>query len=47
MVRVRIKYDRAAHQYNDYLKLHQGELQSLGGKYGELKPLPVFEIQLK
>ena len=47
VVRVRSNYDRAAHQYNDYLKLHQDELHSLGGKYGDLKPLPVFEIQLK
>ena len=47
VVSIRIKYDRAAHQYNDYLKLHQAELQSLGGKYTDLKPLPYFEIQLK
>ncbi|MCC3153108.1 hypothetical protein Q3A66_10095 [Hymenobacter sp. BT770] len=41
----RVKYDQAARQYNDYLKLHQAELQSLGGKYAELKPLPLFELQ--
>ncbi len=46
VVGVRIQYDKAAHQYNDYLKLHQAELQSLGGKYKDLQPLPVFELQL-
>lgn len=45
VVAFRVQYDRAAHQYNDYLKLHQAELQSLGGKYANLKPLPLFELQ--
>ena len=44
VVGFRVQYDRAAHQYNDYLKLHQAELESLGGKYAELKPLPLFTI---
>jgi len=43
----RIEYDRAAKSYNDYLQLHQAELQGLGGKYANLKPLPLFTIQLK
>ena len=41
----RVQYDRAARQYNDYLKLHRAELQSLGGKYADMKPLPLFELQ--
>ncbi|MDB5235286.1 MAG: hypothetical protein JWR44_2279 [Hymenobacter sp.] len=45
VVGFRVLYDRAAKQYNEYLKLHQTELQSLGGKYAEVKPLPLFELQ--
>ncbi|GAC1369086.1 MAG: hypothetical protein NVS3B25_09240 [Hymenobacter sp.] len=45
VVGFRVQYDRAVHQYNDYLKLHQAELQSLGGKYAAVKPLPLFELQ--
>ncbi|WP_046244741.1 hypothetical protein [Hymenobacter terrenus] len=45
VVGYRVQYDRAAKQYNQYLKLHQAELQSLGGRYAELKPLPLFELQ--
>ena len=44
VVGFRIQYDRAAKQYNNYLKLHQEKVQSLGGKYAELKPLPLFEL---
>ncbi|WP_201982066.1 hypothetical protein [Hymenobacter rubidus] len=44
VVAFRVQYDRAAQQYNAYLKLHQAELQSLGGKYADLKPLPLFTI---
>lgn len=44
VVGFRVQYDNAVHQYNDYLKLHQEQLQSLGGKYGALKPLPFFTI---
>ncbi|WP_426061599.1 hypothetical protein [Hymenobacter sp. B1770] len=40
----RVQYDRAAQQYNNYLKLHQAELQSLGGKYAQVKPLPLFTL---
>jgi hypothetical protein len=40
----RVQYDRAVKNYNTYLQLHQQELQSLGGKYAELKPLPLFEL---
>jgi hypothetical protein len=44
VVAFRVQYDRAAKQYNDYLKLHRPELQSLGGKYAEVQPLPLFTI---
>lgn len=40
----RVQYDRAAKQFNNYLQLHQANLQSLGGKYKQLAPLPLFEI---
>lgn len=46
VVSLRASYDNAARQYNEYLKLHQEELQTLGGKYSTLKPLPLFTIQL-
>ena len=42
VVTFRVQYNQAAKQYNDYLMLHQTELQSLGGKYAKLTPLPVF-----
>ena len=45
VVGFRVQYDRAAKQYNEYLRLHQAELQSLGGKYAEVNPLPLFELQ--
>lgn len=41
----RVQYDRAARHYNDYLTLHRTELQSLGSKYAQLKPLPLFTVQ--
>ncbi|MDO7876258.1 hypothetical protein Q5H93_16050 [Hymenobacter sp. ASUV-10] len=44
VVGYRVQYDRAARQYNNYLKLHQEQLETLGGKYEELKPLPLFEL---
>ena len=44
VVGFRVQYDRAAKHYNEYLKLHQPELESLGGKYAGLKPLPLFTI---
>ncbi|HEX8506365.1 MAG TPA: hypothetical protein VF630_13435 [Hymenobacter sp.] len=46
VVGFRVQYDRAARQYNDYLKLHQPEVQSLGGKYAKLTPLPLFTVQM-
>ena len=46
VVTFRVQYDRAARQYNDYLQLHQAELESLGGKYARVKPLPLFTVQL-
>ncbi len=42
VVPFRLQYNQAARQYNDYLKLHQPELKSLGGKYAEAAPLPLF-----
>jgi hypothetical protein len=45
VVAFRVQYDRAVKQYNEYLKLHQPELQTLGGKYAAQKPLPLFELQ--
>ena len=47
VVGFRVQYDDAAKRYNNYLQLHQAELQSLGGKDGELKPLPLFTIGAK
>jgi hypothetical protein len=45
VVGYRLRYDRAAKQFNNYLKLHQVELTSLGGKYAKLQPLPLFELK--
>jgi hypothetical protein len=42
VVPFRLQYNQAARKYNDYLKLHQPELKSLGGKYAEAMPLPLF-----
>lgn len=47
VVGFRVQYDDAAKRYNNYLQLHQAELQSLGGKYAQLKPLPLFTIEVK
>ena len=47
VVGFRVQYDDAAKRYNNYLALHQAELQSLGGKYAALKPLPLFTIGAK
>jgi len=44
VVGYRVQYDRVAKQFNNYLRLHQTELQSLGGKYSQLTPLPLFEL---
>jgi hypothetical protein len=40
----RVQYDQAAKRFNNYLQLHQAQLQSLGGKYKQLAPLPLFEL---
>ncbi|AIZ64225.1 hypothetical protein PK28_11985 [Hymenobacter sp. DG25B] len=45
VVAFRVRYDKAAQRFNDYLQLHQAELSELGGKYAKLKPLPLFTIQ--
>jgi len=47
VVGFRVMYDDAAKLYNNYLQLHEAELQSLGGKYAGLKPLPLFTIGAK
>jgi hypothetical protein len=47
VVGFRVQYDRAAQDYNNYVKLHQAEIQSLGGKYALVKPLPLFTLGAK
>ena len=47
VVGFRVQYDDAAKRYNNYLQLHGAELQALGGKYADLKPLPLFTIGAK
>lgn len=47
VVAYRVQYDHAAQQYNAYLRLHQAELQQLGGQHAQLKPLPLFTIGAK
>jgi hypothetical protein len=41
----RVRYDQAAKQFNNYLKLHEPEISKLGGKYKQLQPVPLFELQ--
>lgn len=41
----RVRYDQAAKQFNNYLKLHESEISKIGGEYSQLKPLPLFELQ--
>ena len=43
VVGFRVQYDRAAKHYNDYLQLHQAELQAPGGP-PESTPLPLFTV---
>ena len=47
VVGFRVQYDDAAKRYNNYLQLHETELQSLGGKYAAQEPLPLFTIGAK
>src|SRR6478735_2335734 len=42
---MRAHYDRAAKNYNQYLKDYQPQLQKLGKPYNELKPVPLFVEQ--
>lgn len=42
---LRAHYDRAAKNYNQYLKDYQPQLQKLGPPYNELKPVPLFVEQ--
>ncbi|GAB2450699.1 hypothetical protein GCM10011375_35990 [Hymenobacter qilianensis] len=41
----RVRYDQAAKQFNNYLKLHESEISKIGGEYSQLQPLPLFELQ--
>lgn len=45
LVGFRTRYDQAATRFNNYLQLHQAELQQLGGQYTKLQPLPLFTLQ--
>lgn len=45
LVGFRVRYDQAAMRFNNYLQLHQAELQQLGSKYTKLQPLPLFVLQ--
>ncbi|HEX8350302.1 MAG TPA: hypothetical protein VF598_10095 [Hymenobacter sp.] len=45
VVGYRVRYDKAAKQFNNYLQLHQEQLSTLGGKYAKMQPLPLFELQ--
>ena len=45
VVGYRLRYDQAAKQFNNYLKVHQEQFTKLGGKYSKLQPLPLFELQ--
>lgn len=47
VVGFRVQYDDAAKRYNNYLQLHKAELQSLGGKYADLKLMALFTIGAK
>ena len=42
---LRAHYDRAAKNYNQYLKDYQPQVQKLGPPYNELKPVPLFVEQ--
>jgi hypothetical protein len=44
VVGYRAHYDAAAKAYNNYLQVHQQELNKMGGKYANLQPLPLFEL---
>lgn len=45
VVGYRVRYDQAAKQFNNYLKLHEPEISKIGGEYKQLQPLPLFELQ--
>ncbi|RSK31661.1 hypothetical protein [Hymenobacter metallilatus] len=45
LVSFRVRYDQAAMRFNNYLQVHAAELAELGGKYAQLKPLPLFTLQ--
>ncbi|RFP63773.1 hypothetical protein D0N36_17745 [Hymenobacter lapidiphilus] len=44
LVGFRSRYDQAAMRFNNYLQLHQAEIQQLGSKYAQLQPLPLFTL---
>ncbi|WP_133272230.1 hypothetical protein [Hymenobacter radiodurans] len=45
VVGYRVRYDQAAKQFNNYLKLHESEISKIGGEYRQLQPVPLFELQ--
>lgn len=45
VVGYRVRYDQAAKQFNNYLKLHKPEISKLGSEYNQLQPKPLFELQ--
>ncbi|SMB98231.1 hypothetical protein SAMN00120144_1015 [Hymenobacter roseosalivarius DSM 11622] len=45
VVGYRVRYDQAAKQFNNYLKVHEPEISKAGAKYKQLQPLPLFELQ--
>jgi hypothetical protein len=42
---LRAHYDKAANNYNQYLKDYQPQIQKLGAPYKDLKPVPLFVEQ--
>jgi hypothetical protein len=42
---LRAYYDKAAKNYNQYLKDYQPQIQKLGAPYSEMKPAPLFVEQ--
>ena len=42
---MRAHYDKAAKNYNQYLKVYREQIQKLGPPYSELKPVPTFVEQ--
>ncbi|WP_155832995.1 hypothetical protein [Hymenobacter swuensis] len=45
LISFRVRYDQAATRFNNYIQVHTAELEQLGSKYANLKPLPLFTLQ--